>query len=261
MDNSLEKNKTDKSFATQITSSKSEMKTGVVEISFENQKSFSLKDVFNKIAYYGIPILGLGVFLIILVATVIPSAGQIISKVNELNLLAEESTRLDNRITKLISVRAQNEENKDVLEKINALIPTGKSEVVNFRQRIVETALANNVTIDSTKTGENLVIDEDLKQLSIIEIPSEFSLNGQFNSFRNFLNALYVGEDFFIINEMDLGFSPSINNLDRWFSDLSLEKYQFYVDQQFNPLIFYGQVSENEEPDYGVIEFIENRFL
>lgn len=245
-----------------------ESQTEFVEISFdEDASSVDWDETWKAIRFYALPLLSFIIFVFLILFTVIPNIQQIFSTIDEINLLREEDEAVNERIERLIALRAQQAQRQQIISKINEIVPTGTSEVVAFRQRVIDTANFRNVSLDSSLLGEDLIDQssgEEEEQVSdglvLIEIPSEFGFTGSFEGFRSFLNDLYLGEDFFIVREMSLNLLEE-TEVETWSASLDLVKYQFFVDDDVDLDAIFGVISEQVVPNQFVIEFLENRFL
>lgn len=242
-------------------------KTEFVEIKFDDEdtRKANFSETLKQLQFYGLPIFSLFIFVAIVILAVVPNISGVFANLDEINRLKDEDKALAARITALQELQRQTALNQQLIDKINEIVPTGKSQVVDFRQRVATTAIAQGINLENSRSGEDLITDspdsEEILTLSVIEIPSEFNLTGLFGGFRNFLNGLYIGEDFFIVDEMTLTANPLDTNPDNWAATINLVKYQFYADEAFNEAEFYSQVSENDLPQPEVVEFLQNRFL
>lgn len=228
----------------------------------QNLKS---EDIIKELKFYFMPFLGLIFFVAILVGAIIPNISQVFSTIDQIDALRAQDQQLDTRITLLEQLSAQNLQSQDILDKINFIVPTGKSEVVNFRQRIETNAVQNNVNLDSSKSGEVILVQQANSEaanngLNVIEIPSEFTMSGDFNSFRNLLKSLYTGKDFFVIQQMSLSRQQGTDP-NAWSGSLSLVKYQFYAPETFDKVSVYGSVAPEEQADDNVVTFLQDKFI
>jgi len=221
-----------------------------------------VNEVLSEARFHFLPLLSIVFFAVIVFSAVVPNINKIFATVDEIDALKVKDKDLNTRIEKFEELRKQNAQMQEIIDKINFIVPTGQSEVVKFRERIAGSATTNLVGLESSKSGETLKTVSELESgnFGIIEIPSEFNISGAFNGFRNFLNSLYQGEDFFVVNKMNLsGVTSQTEN--RWSGDLNLVKYQFFAEEGFDPNKVYSAVSENDNPNSEVIEFLESRFI
>lgn len=214
------------------------------------------------IKFYAIPILSMIVLMAIVFFAIIPNikqSSQLFSKINELE---NENLIVQSRIDNLTAIRSQNNTRQELIDKINELVPTGKSQVVKFRQRINSSGTGNDLEIKDSKAGETInytIVTID--NFSLIQIPSQFIVEGKFKNMRSFLNALYEGQDFFIVNQMGLNLAGVESGEDKWLGEFDLTKYQFFAEDEFNSINVFSNVSESQQPNQQVIDFLEQRFL
>ncbi|KXK26568.1 MAG: hypothetical protein TR69_WS6001000574 [candidate division WS6 bacterium OLB20] len=244
-----------------------ESQTEFVEISFdEDATSVDWSETWKAIRFYALPLISFVVFVGLILFTVIPNIQRIFTTIDEINVLREEDEAVNERIERLIALRAEQLTRQQIISKINEIVPTGTSEVVAFRQRVIDTAEFRAVNLDSSLLGEDLIDQnpneaEVTEGLILIEIPSEFGFSGTFDGFRSFLNDLYQGEDFFIVREMSLNLIEEDDGSSSWGAQLDLVKYQFFVDEGVDLDGIYTRISEQVVPNQFVIDFLENRFL
>ena len=219
-------------------------------------------EVLTEARFHFLPLLSIAFFAVILFTAVIPNVQRIFNTIDEIDVLKTRDKELNNRITKLEELREKNAQMQEIIDKINFIVPTGNSEVVKFRERIAGSASFNALGLESSKSSETLQIISELESgnFGIIEIPSEFNIRGIFLGFRNFLNSLYQGKDFFVVNKMGLSGIKSISQ-DEWNGEINLVKYQFFADEGFDPAEVYANVSEDEVPNPDVINFLQSRFI
>ena len=241
-----------------------------------NHKEYNFGEVMKEFMFYLFPIFSFIFFLLILFFAVIPSVGNINSKINDIDNLRGEETRLNDRITKIRQLDQDAVKNQDVMNKINEIVPTGQTEVVKFGERI-KAALTKNILENlGIKSGESILVDPTNNQttsttttsssqtlvkgenvLSLREIPSEFDIKGGYEDIRNFFIQLYQGTDFFVVDEMSL----NKNSENIWSGAVSLAKYQFSQSPVFDPKIAYGYISESLTPNQVVIKFLQTKFI
>lgn len=222
------------------------------------KKTRNYKKLFR---FYLFPIISISIFIIILVFTIIPNVNYMIDGLQEGKQLKKESEELDGRIALLKTLQSREEENQQILTKVNQIIPSEQSEVVKFRQKVAGLATSEGLNVESLQAGENRVDDDDAQQEDtnnqLIEIPSKFSFAGDFDSFRRLFIKLYEGEDFFIITNMDLDVNRFGQSAGAWKGQFDLTKYQFSERQTEDD---YLNVSEKQPVNQSVINFIEQNF-
>jgi hypothetical protein len=234
------------------------------------------KELVHFIKFYALPIFSAVVFFSIIFLTVIPNIRYIFTTLDEIDELRVEERHLNQRIDKLVDLRNQNAQRSELIAQINFLIPTGRSEVVRFRERVANTTEQEQLNLESVRAGETLIDTETatvaaVGDFKLIQIPSEFNMTGEFNNFRNFLLGLYDGDDFFIVDEMQLSYSPGVERSNQfnqvqmsdpfWTGIFNLTKYQFFADENFDADTAFGSISEDEIPNNLVIKFLEDKFI
>ncbi|MFQ5493711.1 MAG: hypothetical protein ACE5DX_06155 [Candidatus Dojkabacteria bacterium] len=254
--------------ATQTPSGGSESQTKVVEISFDDEpQGERFKETLRQLKFYGLPLFSFAIFIAIVVGTIIPNITQVFAAIDEINSLRTEDEELVARTERLQRLQQENAASQATIDKINQIVPTGKSEVVGFARRVGDTVAGEALILENSKTGEDFLSDQSAEELQanqglvLIEIPSEFTIRGEFNNFRNLLNQLYEGDDFFVVDEMNLRASPNEESPTNWSASINLAKYQFFVDSDFDITEFYSAISEKTPADTTVIRFLETRFL
>lgn len=233
-----------------------------VEKTKVKQDKLDFNEVVSEARFHFLPLLSVAFFALIIFVAVIPNVQKIFGTIDEIDSLKNKDKDLNARITRFEELKAQNTQMQAIIDKINVIVPTGNSEVVKFRDRISTTADLNKISLESSKSGETLTIVSQLQtgNFGIIEIPSEFNMGGPFSGFRNFLNGLYQGTDFFVVNEMALSGVKSTTE-DQWQGQLNLVKYQFFTEEGFDPTQVYATISENDNPDQSVIDFLQSKFI
>lgn len=251
-----------------INSSNSELQTEFVEISFDEDASrIDWAETWKSVRFYALPLISFLLFLLIVVGTVLPNISAVFYKIDEINILREKDTKLSQRLTRLANLAAQQAQRDVLLAKINEIVPTSQSQVVTFRQRVIDTAANQSVKLDSAVLGEVLIEqDSDNTEsiapgLFLVRIPSDFTLSGQIDGFRRFLSSLYLGEDFFVVNELNLRRLETEEGFESWSAQMNLVKYQFFTSDTFDPIQAYNSVSEQVIPSKVVVDFLQNRFL
>jgi hypothetical protein len=226
---------------------------------------YSKMKIFIK--FYAVPILSAAIFFGIIFFAVIPTIKGMFSTLDEVDKLKSEDKALQTRIEKLTALENENVLRKDLINTINFLIPTGNSEVVKFRDRVAKATIQQNLILQSDLIGEQILENTSAEKNSsivgfnLIQIPTEFDITGKFFNFRSFLDKLYVGQDFFIVNEMKVSSAPTPENPENWSGSFTLTKYQFFADEKFSGSEKFILISEDQSPDQVVIQFLEDNFL
>jgi len=222
-----------------------------------------VRDYKKLIKFYLIPIVSVLLFLVILIFTVIPNVKYMLDGLEEAKALRDKSDQLDARIERLKVLQEQQDRDKEILAKIDEIIPSERSEVVKFRQKVASTGVEQGLSVETLQAGE-IIIEENDKNiinktgnLQLIEIPSKFSFSGNFDSFRQLFRNLYAGDDFFIISNMDLDVNNIVSRNSSWKGQFDLTKYQFSEERATQN---YADVPETEPVNQEVVRFIEDNF-
>lgn len=221
------------------------------------------RSMVSYLKFYALPFFSGGIFAMIILFAVLPSLQKTFRTLDEIDDLREQDTALQTRIERLETLQASASQIRVIVDRINTIVPTGQSDVVAFRERVVTSSTEESLDLDKLSSGETLLAADaqTVPNFNIIQIPSLFSLNGEFQSFRRFLNNLYSGDDFFIVNEMTLSFAPTEAEPDLWIGKFELIKYQFFADEEFDATATYTGVDDNAEPNAEVVNFLETRFV
>ena len=226
-----------------------------------------MKQVLHDIRFYALPLLSFIFFVALLLGPIIGNITDIFAKIDQINTLRETDQQLADRIDRLTALQASSLQDQSIIDKINELVPTAKTEVLKFRQRVADNATQSGLTLQGSTSTEDVVSGPTSAQannstLSLLEIPSKFTLTGSFPDFKAFLAALSTeGQDFFVVQEINLSLSKDDEGIESWGATINLVKYQFYVSSAFNPVTVYGSVSEDTTPDPSVVNFIKGRFI
>lgn len=227
--------------------------------------------LLDDILFYIMPIISFVIFIVIVLYGVIPNATAMSDKINAVNQLKQQDLDIKERIVKLEALKNSLAGVQDVINKLDSIVPEGKTEVVKFSQRVraatdlnmerfVNIPKEKPIVMNDISTGEaELATDSGTVQgLKINQVPTEFTFTGGFERFRQFFTNLYGGSDFFVVEEMSLSYDP-INQI--WNGNISLVKYQFSKDANFIPGEVYGTISEDAQPNAEVVEFIQTKFV
>lgn len=249
----------------------------VSELSAESgsQKEFSFSESIKDLMFYILPIISFLVFLSVILFAVVPNLNMTLADLDELDKLAQEDVRLRTRIKNIQGLEQKKSTYKEIITKIDSIVPVGKTEVVKFTTRISETINDNGLESSDIKTGEEEYIrlgdifkEEEIpvdskSVLGVRQIPIEFSVKGSFSDIRNFFEELYKGQDFFVVEKMELSIQQEavLNEQNVWVGDIVLVKYQFVPPKDFSPELAYGNITEENELDSDVIEFLNKKFV
>jgi len=236
------------------------------------QKQLTLSEVMKEATFYLLPIAGMLFFLFVFFNGLIPSINSMNTKLNEIDSLKKEYETLQNRIVKIKSIQKSAQDNQELIDKINFLVPSGRTSVVGFGDKIISNVQSLGLTYDELKTGESQLVDssiyldpnaikdleEDPSYLPLNQIPTTINVRGAYNNIREFFIKMYqTGEDFFVVNEMSL---LKVDE-NEWTGDISLAKYQFTPNKNFDPVKAYFNISEDAEMNQAVLDFLEKKYV
>jgi Tfp pilus assembly protein PilO len=232
----------------------------------DDSNSIKFDEVKHFLKFYALPLFSMIIFFGVLVFPVFNNIKYVFDTLDEIDTLKEQDQMLQQRLVKLEELRQQNIAQQEVISKINNLVPTGKSEVVKFRERVNSVAQGQSLNLQKSRSGELVTNNQDvnidvIENYNLIQMPSEFTMIGEFSNLRSFLKGLYDGRDFFIVNEMTLSSNISEDGKILWQGGFNLTKYQFYPQANFDIVNSFGTISENEVPNQEVMEFLEKRYL
>jgi len=227
--------------------------------------------VFSEVMYYITPVISILAFILIIALGLIPNAGIMNDNIQQINALKEEEAALKARVVKLNTLRSNIIKMDAIIEKINAIVPEGTTEVVRFAQKIRSAINVNMeryegdireppLSMEDIQTGETELTTVAVKVtgLKVSQVPTEFGITGGLQRLRQFFMNLYGGSDFFVVEKMDLVFDQVEKE---WTGDVSLVKYQFNKDPTFDAETIYGAISEDTQPNAKVLAYLESKFV
>lgn len=220
----------------------------------------------GKLKEYAVPILGILVFILILSFLTIPSINNLFDSYDQ---KAQVESKLENtrqELKDLQNLRNENQKNRDLLERLQKIIPTSQTEVVNFVNKVEQISIDTSVSFKDAVAGERLILDNsgrasrsvDDKNLRLLQIPVNFTLNGSLENLRSLLGKIYSSDDFIVMTEMQLNNRPE--NEEGAKIELELSKYQYnkpVSESDYQELL--KSISYKEKPDSEVIEFIQRK--
>ena len=106
------------------------------------QKQLTLSEVMKEATFYLLPIAGMLFFLFVFFNGLIPSINSMNTKLNEIDSLKKEYETLQNRIVKIKSIQKSAQDNQELIDKINFLVPSGRTSVVGFGDKIITNSAA-----------------------------------------------------------------------------------------------------------------------
>lgn len=234
-------------------------------------KQVTLNEAFQELIFYVLPILAFLFFLFVLFNGVIPSIQDMNTRLDEIEKLRVEDAALNDRIQKIRALENNINNMQAVIDKIDSLIPTGRTEVVAFGERIIANITDTGLVYDELKTGELEIVSstsyidpaalinmkDDPTYLPLYSLPTTFNVTGPYESIRTFFINMYKGQDFFVVDEMEL----TKNSDTAWSGDISLAKYQFTENPSFDPFKAYFSISEDSPLNQEVIDFLEKKYV
>lgn len=238
----------------------------------------------KMLVYYTIPLVSVGVFVSILAFGTVPSVKGILNYMDEIEQKEKEIGDLDKEISKLEGLRDQEYQMISDLSTIDKIVPSEKTQVAKFVGEIE--ALAEKYDLEESKheSGEQIKkIEEEVEEesesqtVAIIHIPTTSEYIATFDDIKEFLNALYIKDDFIIVSALDMqGYRAreyfaslreargeqvsvdlSLSDVS-WTMEVTFEKYQF--SKGFSQYIDENLVSITTEPDNDTLQFIRERY-
>ncbi len=222
----------------------------------------------KQIRLYGIPIFSLLLFIGLVLFVVIPEVNGLFESIEIRKQKIAEQEVQEDELSALKTLSEDSANNQDLLNYLEIIIPTAKTEVVSFQQKVIELSEKSNIEVQDVVVGERILVqtrknletgieEKNTNELQLVQIPLQFSLIGEIRSLQNLLSELYNGSDFIVVTEMDLVNSPDGSNTSM---NLVLSKYQYLPigsDEEKSQLL--SNVSYKEELNQEVIEFIERK--
>jgi len=209
-------------------------------------------------------------FSLIWIYLVFPKITEIFDQVDQSVLLAEQITAENEKLSALYLLSSKSTKITTDLDLINKVAPVETTQVVEFQQNIIQMAERNNLLVVEafTQNRELVVESEQSEVLGIIEIPSEFTMRGDFTNIKAFIQAINDLKDFVIIGEMTLSSaadleSENLGNLynGSWVLGITLVKYQFQTPNEANQLDdAYSRVPATVIIDEDVMNFVYEKY-
>lgn len=220
------------------------------------------KDYWEDIKFYYLPIIIVVIFFLILILGVYPALSLLLNNIEELGTIRDEVDKKDEKIIVLKDLQSKSGVTNKYLDSINKIAPVDQTNVADFQTSIKNVATQNKLTLIDATSGEEIIANEEsnMNFLQLIEVPTQFELEGTFTNLRKFLIDIYNGEDFIIIQEMEFRKAEGATN---WKMDVTFAKYQFIESEatqtdQYNE---YTKISEVSRPDKSVLEFLDDKYI
>ena len=219
------------------------------------------------------PIIAIGAFVFILFTGILPNITSIFDVFGEIGVLAEEYDDTVVNLRKLQQITNSVDALDADVAALNAVTGVeGRTQVVVFQDKISELALQSGLKIVEQKTGENIIDDDQSAEgtgqsaVGVVEVPSNFVLEGTFSNVQRFISNLNGVTDFLVIGKMDLQLRDNLINVltatDEavWKLDIDLVKYIFQEAEAGSELFnLYVNVPIDSLPDEEVMNFIKER--
>ena len=155
-------------------------------------KEFNFAEVIREVLFYGLPLFSLIFFLLIFFSAVLPAIDSINLKMAEIQQLETKVAALEERIVNIQQLGENNAKIQDTIEKINSIVPTGRTEIVKFGDRISQAIAVNSLINGVLKTGEVVLVanegssdtidtnsELDASTLPLSQIPTKFDIEGE----------------------------------------------------------------------------------
>ena len=228
----------------------------------KKKKNFTLKDASKWFRYYILPIVAILLLGSIGFVGIYPSISLVFENLDEIDELRKKSEGLGDEIAALEQLQAGQVRAAAYLQLLDEIIPSENTEVVDYQENIKDIAQENGLRLIESTTGETILLsdEEDSSKLGLIEVPSQFTLQGNLGDIKNFLGGLDKGDDFIVINEMSLS-RVTIDEVEQsdWVLEIVFVKYQFQEVALTDATIF-EDISEKASPNEEVLNFMRDRF-
>ncbi|MBD3363085.1 hypothetical protein GF362_05175 [Candidatus Dojkabacteria bacterium] len=233
----------------------------------KQQQKMESESLERKIKLYYVPIFSLIIFAAILFYATIPQIKEMYKSLEDKEKVEAELQQAKVELTELQQLRESNQLNSELLDRLNLIIPTSKTEVVSFEEKLRQIGFETIVDLPELITGERILENEPevspdgetsqgKPQLKLVQIATELSLTAPLQNFRDFLSAIYTGSDFIVITEMELENQLEGNSK----MEIALSKYQYLpIEDGEKERQLLDSVSYKEKLDEVVIDFIERK--
>jgi len=244
------------------------------------------QNVIKGIIYYSLPLVSIGIFIGMILFGAMPEIKKVLNYRKEITAKKEEIESLNNEISKLEELKANQYQIESDLEIIDRIVPSEKTQVAKFVGEVE--ILAEEFNLEESKygsgeqiekLGEEEIAQEEQNQDSaaIIQIPTESEYIAELENIKNFLNALYNKNDFIIVSELEMQGQSAREYLAslqkekgekvtvdltlpelRWTMKVTFAKYQF--SKGFGEYMSKNIVPATQEPDQITLEFIRSKY-
>lgn len=240
---------------------------------------------FSGIIYYGLPVLSVVIFMVLIFAGTVPAIKNgILDRMDQIEAKELEIEDLNQQIASLEELKAQEPQILTDLKVIDKIAPTGKTQVAKFVGEIADMAEQNELEEQEYASGETLEeiqkeIEEEAQKetAAIIHIPAQSDYNSKFENIESFLSDLYHKEEFIIISALDTsggdarefyaslqkekGIEITIDTgipSEIWTMAVMFEKFQY--SKGFDGYVAKNLVPVGTEPDEVTLKYIRARF-
>jgi hypothetical protein len=222
----------------------------------------------TKLSEYAFPIIAVLSFILILLFLTIPSINKLFEFYDQRDAASLQLEEKKSELADLQELRNMNQTNKEILSRLQRIIPTSQTEVVNFVSKVEQISKETVVEFRDPLAGERLIVDSssqaprnsaDDKNLKLIQIPVTFSLLGNLDNLRSLLGKIYNNNDFIVMTKMQLD-NRATDESTGAKMELELSKYQYskpISEDDYKALL--QSVSFSERPDQEVIDFIRRK--
>jgi Tfp pilus assembly protein PilO len=215
---------------------------------------------------YVLPIAAVVIFIGIVGFLILPRVFEIF---DTLDKISQTNQRYDASLVKLNNLRALNTDSTIVVNQLNAvnsIAPSDQTQVVNFRNKVNDLIVKNNLQalsqiISESNQGSSSVQSQNA--LSLREVPFQFDIQGTYENILKFFTDLNTLNEFIIVKQMNYS---RINTSDlfadsstEWKLDILLVKYQFNEGSGLD--LFYSNVDPTFKIPSTVLEYLTARSL
>lgn len=220
----------------------------------------------GKLKEFAVPILAILSFAAILMIFTIPSINNLTGAYEERDAVTAQLNDKKAELEDLQNLRNTNQTNKGILDRLQIIIPTSQTEVVNFVNKVEQVSRETTVEFKDAVAGERSVLDSsgrattrvDERNLKLLQIPVNFSLVGSLGNLRTLLVRIYNSDDFIVMTKMQLDNRQEDESGAQ--IELELSKYQYNPPsskEDYEALL--KSISYKERPDQDVIDFIRRK--
>ncbi len=233
----------------------------------KEKKGIDIRALEKVLKIYILPLVSMALFFLVIIFLVIPKISEIFSS---LDIISKENMSYEQAKVNLDELQSASQNTNTMLSQldvVNQTTPTGKTEVVKFRDKITNLTTKNNLVILSQQLSENNLPTGENQQstdgsLSLQEVPFTFEIQGQYSSLINFLKDLSSIDDFIIVREMELNsnaISTSVSGSDLWVLKLTINKYQFSQISQESQDNIYQNIPISAQPSQKVLDYVNSK--